>query len=78
MNKNKHLDNITSNNYSGEGDCRKSNIVAEIFEVVEKITDSCIEEEYSTEYGFASRSWFNITKFKKSLARLKKKYERNG
>ena len=50
------------------------NVITEIFAEIEVITKACIEEEYSKEYGFSPRSWFNITKFKKRLAKVRKKY----
>lgn len=62
-----------SSDCSGEGYC----VAEEIFAEIENIIKTCTEEEYSREYGFAARSWFNITKFRNKLARLKKKYERN-
>ncbi len=62
-----------------EENYRKSSVVAsKIFAEIEVLTETCIEKEYSSDYGFAERSWFNITKFKNKIKKIKKKYESEG
>ena len=46
----------------------RAEVAREIFEEIEKTADACIESEW------LRGSWFNMSKFKESLAELKNKY----
>lgn len=57
----------------------ESKTIVEIFKTIEELLEKCSEDEYSEPYGLAPKKWFNMGKFKRQFAKLKKKYakERN-